>query len=106
MRGGADLHENRLFIEKCNFSSILTISGPSRPRKWIRLEISGRMVVSGGLEIKIEAISWPKTGYSQVCDITTGKNSQPVIRSGHWGRLRWSSQLALLWLWADYDSTK
>ena len=65
MRGGADLHENRLFIEKCNFSSILTISGPSRPQKWIRLEISGRMVVLGVLEVNIEAISMPQSGYSQ-----------------------------------------
>ena len=65
MRGGADLHENQLFIEKCSFSSILSISEPSRPQKWIRLEISGRMVVSGGLEVKIEAISLPQSGYSQ-----------------------------------------
>ena len=65
MRGGADLHENLLFIEKCNFSSVLSISGPSRPQKWIRLEISGRMVVSGGLEVKIEPISWSQSGYSQ-----------------------------------------
>ena len=39
MRGGADLHENALFIEKRCFSTILVISGPSRPQKWIRLEI-------------------------------------------------------------------
>ena len=36
---GADLHENLLFIEKLCFRSILVISGPSRPQKWIRLEI-------------------------------------------------------------------
>ena len=33
-------HENRLFIEKLVFRSILAISGPSRPQKWIRLQIS------------------------------------------------------------------
>ena len=33
-------HENRLFIEKRVFRSMLSISGPSRPQKWIRLEIS------------------------------------------------------------------
>ena len=48
--GRADLHENRLFIEKCCFGPILSILGPSRRQKWIRLEISRRMVVSGGLE--------------------------------------------------------
>ena len=31
--------ENYCFIEKCIFSSILVISGPSRPPKWIQLEI-------------------------------------------------------------------
>ena len=65
MRIGADLHENRLFIEKRCCRPILIISGPSRPQKWIRLEISGRMVVSGGLEVKIEPISWSQSGYSQ-----------------------------------------
>ena len=54
---GADLHENRLFYEKQCFRPILVISGPSRPQKWIRLEISVKMVVSGGLEVKIEHIS-------------------------------------------------
>ena len=73
LRGtGADLHENALFIEKRSFSPIWAISGPSRPQKWIRLEIPGRMVVSRGPWLKIEAISWPQTGYSQFCDITTG----------------------------------
>ena len=47
MRIGADLHENRLFIEKRCFRPILE---PSRPQKWIRLEIPVKMVVSGGLE--------------------------------------------------------
>ena len=47
---GGRNHENRLFIEKLVFRRILAISGPSRPQKWIRLEISGRMVVSGVLE--------------------------------------------------------
>ena len=36
---GADLHENQLFYEKLYFSHILLISGPSRPQKWIRLQI-------------------------------------------------------------------
>ena len=36
---GADLHENALFIEKRCFRPILVILGPSRPQKWIRLEI-------------------------------------------------------------------
>ena len=38
------------FFEKRYFRPILLISGPSRPQKWIRLEISVKMVVSGGLE--------------------------------------------------------
>ena len=54
---GADLEKNRLFYETLYFRPILVISGPSRPQKWIRLEISVRMVVSGGLEVKIETIS-------------------------------------------------
>ena len=58
MRIGADLHENQLFIEKRSFRSFLVISGPSRPQKWIRLEISGRMVLSGGLETQNKCISW------------------------------------------------
>ena len=58
MRGGADLHENVLFIEKHRFRFILVVSGPSRPQKWIRLEILRRKMVSGGLEVKIKAISW------------------------------------------------
>ena len=55
---GADLHENRLFYEKRYFSPILIISVPSRPQKWIRLEILRWKMVSGGLEVKIKAISW------------------------------------------------
>ena len=47
---GADLHENRLFIEKRCFKPIFVISGPSRPQKWIRLEILRWKMVSGGLE--------------------------------------------------------
>ena len=47
---GGQIHENRLFIEKGYFKPILAILEPSRPQKWIRLEISVRMVVSGGLE--------------------------------------------------------
>ena len=43
-------------IEKHSFSSILVILEPSRPHKWIRLEISLRMI-SGGLEVKNAAIS-------------------------------------------------
>ena len=39
MRGGADLYEHRLFIEKRFFSLILVNFGPSRTQKWIRLEI-------------------------------------------------------------------
>ena len=47
---GADLHENQLFYEKQCFRSILVISGPSRPQKWIRLEILRWKTVSGGVE--------------------------------------------------------
>ena len=47
---GADLHENRFFIEEQCFRPILVISGPSRPQKWIRLEILRWKMVSGGLE--------------------------------------------------------
>ena len=46
----ADLHENAFFVEKRRFRSILVISGPSRPQKWIRLEILRWKMVSGGLE--------------------------------------------------------
>ena len=53
----ADLHENRLFIGKRISKLIWVILGPSRPQKWIRLEISVRMMVSGGLEVKFKAIS-------------------------------------------------
>ena len=38
----ADLTKNVLFIEKRSFWPILAISGPSRPQKWIRLEILHR----------------------------------------------------------------
>ena len=37
--GGADLHENQPFIEKCVFRPIWAILEPSRRQKWIRLEI-------------------------------------------------------------------
>ena len=50
MRIGADLHENQLFIEKRCFRPILVISGPSRPQKWIRLEILRQKMVLRGLE--------------------------------------------------------
>ena len=50
MRVGADLYENRLFIEKRDFRPILVISGPSRPQEWIWLEILRWKMVSGGLE--------------------------------------------------------
>ena len=49
---GGRNHENLFFIEKCVFRPILAILGPSRPQKWIRLEIPVKMVVSGGLETK------------------------------------------------------
>merc|ERR1711924_8837 len=55
---GADLQENLLFYEKLYFRPILVISGPSRPQKWIRLEILRWKMVWGGLEVKIKAISW------------------------------------------------
>ena len=45
------------FIEKRSFRPILAILEPSRPQKWIRLEISSRMVLSGGLEVKNKATS-------------------------------------------------
>ena len=48
--GRADLHENRCFIERLVFINIFIISGPSRPQKWIRLEILRWKMVSGGLE--------------------------------------------------------
>ena len=50
---GARNHENRLFIEKRYFTSILAILEPSRPQKWIRLEILHQKMVSGGPEVKI-----------------------------------------------------
>ena len=50
---GARNHENRLFIEKLYFWSILAILEPSRPQKWIRLEILHRIDPVGGLETKI-----------------------------------------------------
>ena len=55
---GGRNHENLLFIEKRVFRLILAISGPSGPQKWIRLEISGRLVLSGGLETQNKSISW------------------------------------------------
>ena len=57
MRMGADLHENQLFIEKRRFRSIWVISGPSRPQKWIRLEILRWKMVSGRLEDENNSIS-------------------------------------------------
>ena len=56
--GGADLHENQLFIEKCCFNPILIILEPSNPQKWIRLEILHQKMVSGGPEVKIYVFSW------------------------------------------------
>ena len=50
---GGRNHENLLFDEKPVFRPILVISGPSRRQKWIRLEISGRMVLLRGLESTI-----------------------------------------------------
>ena len=47
---GADLTKTGLVVEKGSFWSILTISGPSRPQKWIRLEILRRKMVLRGLE--------------------------------------------------------
>ena len=55
---GADLHENQLVIEELGLSWFLSISGPSRPQKWIRLEISVILVVSGGLYDENKSISW------------------------------------------------
>ena len=40
-----DPGQNSLFWEKLDFAHILAISGPSRPHKWIRLEIPHRMAV-------------------------------------------------------------
>ena len=53
---GADLHENALFIEKRRVRLILAISRSSRPQKWIQLEISVILVVSGGLYDENESI--------------------------------------------------
>ena len=50
---GGRNHENRLFNEKRVLRPILVISGTSRRQKWIRLEISRRMVLLRGLEITI-----------------------------------------------------
>ena len=51
---GADLQENLFFFfEKLYFRPVLVISGPSRPQKWIRLEILRWKMVLGGLEVKI-----------------------------------------------------
>ena len=36
---GGRIHENRLSMKKHSFRLILSVSGPSRPQKWIRLEI-------------------------------------------------------------------
>ena len=36
---GGRNHKNRLVMKKHYFGSILAISGPSRPQKWIWLEI-------------------------------------------------------------------
>ena len=54
---GARNHENGLFIEKLCFRLFLAILGPSRPQKWIRLEISFILVVSGGLYDENKCIS-------------------------------------------------
>ena len=59
---GADLHENAPFVEKICFMSILVISEPSRPQKWIRLEIL--LGIDPALEVKIEAISSEIKGQS------------------------------------------
>ena len=67
MRIGADLHENRLFIEKRCFRPIFIIFGPSRPQKWIRLEILRWKMVSGGLETQNSAIS------CKICDLSCMK---------------------------------
>ena len=50
MRGEADLHENLLLMKKQVFSYIFDISGPSRPQKWIWLEMLHRKMVWGRLE--------------------------------------------------------
>ena len=57
MRGAADMHENRLFIESHNCRFILVFSGP-RLQKSMRLEILHRIDPAGGLEVKIEATSY------------------------------------------------
>ena len=50
-RYGADLTKNGLLIEKLSLWPILIISGPSRPQKWIRLEILRRIDPTRGLEV-------------------------------------------------------
>ena len=57
MREGSDLTKNWLFIEKRCFRSFLFISGRSTPQKWIRLEISIILVVSGDLYDENKSIS-------------------------------------------------
>ena len=47
---GGRIHEKLPFIEKHCFGPILVILAPSRPQKWIRLEILHRKMVSRPLE--------------------------------------------------------
>ena len=81
MQGGADLHESQLFIEQRCFGLILVILGPSRPQKWIRLEFSRRMVLSGGLEVKHKAISWKI--YGSEGGFGAGSESKPKQKQKH-----------------------
>ena len=81
MRGGAQIYENRLFIENHCFNIILVILGPSRPQKWIRLEFSRRMVLSGGLEVKHKAISWKI--YGSEGGFGAGSESKPKQKQKH-----------------------
>ena len=55
----ADLTKNALFTNNYVFVFFVfwVIFGPSRPQKWIRLEILRRIDPTRGLEFKIEAIS-------------------------------------------------
>ena len=55
--GWAPPTKDALFSENLRFWPILNISAPSRPQKWIRLEILHRKMALRGLETQNSAIS-------------------------------------------------
>ena len=56
-RIGDDLTKIDFLLKKCSFRLFFIISGPSRPQKWIQLEILRNTHPGRGLEIKIKTIS-------------------------------------------------